>query len=238
MLAPQTQVTSLVCTAMYPVLARVKEQRERLTRAYLRIVHVIACITFPLLCGLFAVAYPFIDILLGQKWRGAAPILQILCVAALIQSITATTGLIYQTQGRTDWAFRWGGTAAALTLVAFGIGIFWGVEGVAAAYSVRTVLLLPVNYEIAGRLIGLRFSDVVRAVRAPLAASIAMAVFVWLLGMVLPHAWSPVVRLLTQVGAGALLYLPLAMVALDGGNELRELLRDRRVAAVAHEVTA
>ena len=138
MLMPLAQISWVLSRVMFPVLSRMQSDTARVKQGYLRAIGVIGLVTFPIVTGLFAVAEPFVLTVFGPRWESMVPIVQILCLAGLSQSVGTTTGWIYQSQGRTDWMFRWGLASSAVTLVAFGIGILWGVTGVATAYAVRT----------------------------------------------------------------------------------------------------
>ncbi len=155
MLMPISQVNQVTTRVMFPALSRLQGQPERVKRAYLRAVGLIALVTFPLAVGLLVEAEPFVLTLYGSDWSEMILILQILCIPALFQSIGTTTGWIYQSQGRTDWLFRWGLVAGVLTIVSFAIGIRWGLVGIATAYAIRTLLLVYFNYAIPGRLVGI-----------------------------------------------------------------------------------
>lgn len=227
MLLPLTQVVGVISRVMFPALSRLQDDPERVKRAYLRAIGIIGLITFPLVAGLLVAAEPFVLALLGPKWRDVIPVLQILCVAGLTQSVGATVNWIYQSQGRTDLLFKWGLATSAITLVAFGIGIVWGVYGVAIAYVVRTLGLLYFNYAIPGKLIGMSFGDVVHAMRGVLAAALLMAVTVWAVNALLPD-WSPGIVLLIDVVIGVLAYGTLTRLLVgEPYEEVKDLVRDR-----------
>jgi O-antigen/teichoic acid export membrane protein len=227
MLMPLTQISWVLSRVMFPVLSRMQKDTARVKQAYLRAIGVIGLVTFPIVTGLFAVAEPFVLTVFGPKWEAMVPIVQILCLAGLSQSVGTTTGWIYQSQGRTDWMFRWGLASGAVTLVAFGIGIVWGVKGIAIAFAVRTVLLTYFNFSIPGKLIDLRFREVVSALRGVLVAALVMSGCVLLLGLALPESWPDSARLAAEVAFGALLYLGLtAGFRVQPYRELKDIVRD------------
>jgi O-antigen/teichoic acid export membrane protein len=227
MLMPLTQVTQVIGRVMFPAFSLIQDDHARVRRAYLRAIGMLSLLTFPIVVGLLVVAEPFVITVFGPKWEEVVPILQILCLAALTQPIGASVGWIYQSQARTDLMFRWGLAAAVLTIIAFAIGVNWGVTGVAVAYVVRTVLLIYPNYAIPGRLIGMSFRDVVRAVQGPLGAAVATGVVVWLVGLPLADLATPSL-LLVQTAVGACLYVALVhLLSLPPYSEVRQILRER-----------
>lgn len=206
MLMPLRQVSNVVGRVMFPSLSRIQRDPERVRRAYLRAIAMIALVTFPMMTGLFVVADSFVLGLLGPKWVEVIPILRVLCLVGLAQSVGTTTGWIYQSQGRTDWMFRWGIVSGVVTLVAFAVGIRWGVMGVAVAYATRNFALTYFNFSIPGRLIDMEFSDVARAVAPAAGHALLMALIVWGCQLALPEGLPKWGALGVNVTAGATVY--------------------------------
>src|SRR5215471_9837571 len=90
------------------------------------------------------------------------------------QSIYTTTGLIYNTTGRTDIQFRWSMIASAIYVLSFVLGLHWGILGVASCYAVAwTVLMIP-SFLIPFRLIGLSGAKFLQALWPTISYSLAM----------------------------------------------------------------
>jgi O-antigen/teichoic acid export membrane protein len=226
MLLPLSQAGFVVNYVLYPALSRIQHDHERLRRAYLRTVGVTALLAFPVTVGMFVVAPDLIQVLFGSKWEAVAPILRILCVAGLFQSISTSTGIIYQTQGRTDWLFRWGLVSSVIIVAGFAVGIHWGAKGVAVAYAGLEIPLTYFSFSIPGRLIGMSVADVVRVVWAPLGCALVMGVVVWLVAEAMPASWSVYGRCSIDIAVGAVIYLGSIRVAkLASYTELRGLLK-------------
>jgi PST family polysaccharide transporter len=152
------------------------------------------------------------------------PILQILCAAALLQSVSTTVGWIYQSQGRTDWMFRWGLIAGTVTIVSFAVGVHWGVHGVATAYLIRTIILVPVSFAIPGRLIGLGVFDVGRVTARALLAASCMAATVWLVSRALPAGMPAWLLLTVEIAVGIASYAAfVALLRPPGLDDLRAI---------------
>ena len=205
MMLPLTHLSRVVGSVLFPALARLQDDPARSKQLYLRALQTIALVSFPATIGLFVTADEFVAVVFGQSWLGVVPLLRVLSVVSLTQSIGTTVGWIYQSQGRTDTMFRWALFTSIPTLVAFGIGIQWGAFGVAVAYAVRSILLVYPNHAIPGRLIGLRFIEVLRATRGILLCAAIMGVSVIAIGLLLPTM--PNAALLgLRVSAGVSIY--------------------------------
>lgn len=207
MLLPIGQITNVLGRVMFPALSRVQQDKVRVKRIYLRSVAMIALISFPMMMGLFVVADHFVLALYGAKWKMVTGVLQILCLVGMIQSIVATVGWIYQSQGRTDWMFKWGLFVGFMGVASFFIGIYLGtVEAVALSYAAVNFLLLYWNFSIPGKLIDVTFLEVVFNVAGIFCCAAIMAVVVWLLGMLLPVNWPDWAFLIVQSLFGVTVY--------------------------------
>lgn len=73
-------IWNTVNSVSHPVLAEVADDKQRQKMVFRKMVRFVAFISFPLMFGLALVAPEFITIAVTDKWAGAVPILQILCV--------------------------------------------------------------------------------------------------------------------------------------------------------------
>jgi PST family polysaccharide transporter len=228
MLQPVGHAGAVLSRVMFPALSSVQHDPDRVRRAYVRALALIGLITFPVTLGLLVAAEPLILTLYGPKWSDVVPILQILCAAALLQSVSTTVGWIYQSQGRTDWMFRWGLVAGTVTIVSFAVGVQWGVHGVATAYLIRTIVLVPLSFAIAGRLIGLRLVDVGRLTARTLVAAGCMAATVWLASRALPSGMPAWLLLTVEIAVGIASYAAfVALLRPPGLDDLRAVVGRR-----------
>jgi PST family polysaccharide transporter len=123
---------------------------------------------------------------------------------------------------------RWTLLAVAVTIIAFIIGIRWGIIGVATAYAIRSYLLWYPAITIPGRLIDLSFWEFFGNVIGIFACSIGMSLFVWLIGSWLPEVWPYWLQLAIQVSSGALIFLILIQAfKLQAYDEAKALVTEQ-----------
>jgi len=209
MLLPLSQVSRVVGGVMFPAMSVIQDDKTRVRRAYLKAIGVIGFITFPTMVGLFAVADHFVLALLGSKWSETIPILELFCWVGLIQSILATVGWIYTSQGKTRLYLGMGVIGTVACVVAFFIGIKWGLMGVAWSYSLTTVLVLYPFFAVPGRLIGLSFTEAMKSLSATFLCSVVMGATVWGAGRLLPADLAHWQFLAVQVPLGVASYFTL-----------------------------
>lgn len=186
MLYPLQNVSAVIGRVMFPALSKLQDDNARFSFAYLKVSSTIALISFPLMVSLWALAKPFVLTFFGQQWQPVILLLMILAPVGMSQSIMTTVGIIYQVKGRTDWLFRWGIGAGMLIIIAFVIGLQWGIVGVAAAYAIASFCLTYPCFAIPFRLIHLPVRDLGAVLWRPLVASLIMLGLLLVVGFLLP----------------------------------------------------
>jgi O-antigen/teichoic acid export membrane protein len=177
MLYPLQNISGVLGRVMFPVLSRIQDDHAQFRSVYLKAISIISLVTFPLMTGLFVLADPFILTFFGEKWQPVIIILMILSPLGIIQSIATTVGYIYNAKGRTDLLFYWGITTGTLAIVAFAIGLRWGIFGVATAYVIYYIFLVSYPcFAIPFRLIELPMSDFALVLWRPLVSSLLMLI--------------------------------------------------------------
>jgi PST family polysaccharide transporter len=207
MLYPVQHIAAVIGRVTFPVFAQLQDDNARLRVGYLRIISTIALITVPLMLGLMALSDLFVATVFGEAWQRTTILLTILAPVGLVQSIGTTVGAIYQAKGRTDLFLAYGLGASTLTVTAFALGLRWGIEGVAVAYLIATMIILIPSFLIPLRLIELPLSALWSALWRPLAAGLLMLVSLLALRMALPTTLVSLLQLALLVPTGALIYL-------------------------------
>ena len=206
MLYPLRNISTVIGRVMFPLFSQIQENHPRFRNAYLLITGAIALVTFPMMFGLWALAKPFVMAVFGPQWQPVILLLVILVPVGMFQSIITTVGAIYQAKGRTDILFRWGIGSGLLAILAFVIGLQWGIVGVASAYAIFSMVLAYPAFAIPFRFIELPMGDFIEAIWRPLACS-TMMLGILLAGKSLaPTNLSNTVLLSFMVPAGVLVY--------------------------------
>lgn len=223
MLKPLQNVSDTIGRPLFPALSSLQDDKKQAAEAYRKVVTYISLITFPAMFGLSAVATDFVTAVLGSQWEPSIPVLQILAFVGAIQSVAATVGSVYLSQGRSDLMLRIGFIAAFLIGLAFMIGVTWGIVGVAACYACATLGVWAISQTVANRLIALDGITYWKALLPALRCSLMMTIIV-LLGREALNQFNflPVIRLIVCVVLGVAAYLALMWI------EPNPLVRDIR----------
>lgn len=76
-----TFVSGTLVQVIQTVLVSVSDNKERQKRVFRKMLRFTSFIAFPVMLGLAFVSREFVEVVLGEKWVGCIPLLQVLCVA-------------------------------------------------------------------------------------------------------------------------------------------------------------
>jgi O-antigen/teichoic acid export membrane protein len=226
---PVRRVAYPLMQVFFPAFSRMRDP-ERIARAWLRGIRMVALGVVPTMLGLIVVAPDFVEVVFGEQWRAAVAVIQILATVGLLQSLSAVNDAVLQALDRTRELFRFTAVLSISTVAAFAVGLSWGINGVAWAYLVVTVALHPLFLWLTTRAVGVSPWDWLRSVAGVMQASAIMVLIV--LGsreLMLALDVNVAARLALLIAIGLLTYVPLvAWRAPEVRDELRELLARRR----------
>ncbi len=219
---PMQKLGFIINQVALPAFARIQEQPEEVRRHFLGATRALAFFAFPVLWGISAVSRESVALLLGPKWAGIVVPLQLLSLAGPVRMIANFGAPVYQAVGRPKYEFFDLVRMIVVMVPAFLVGSSWGVLGLSLVWFAVYPLMMLLNISINYPRIGVRVTDMFRAIRSPLLAALAMYGVVALVRALAPEGLGPAILLPILVAAGAATYTLVAL-RLDPG--LRALPR-------------
>jgi len=231
-LVPFSRIAGPLQQVFFPAFAMMSDDRERMTDVWIRATRLVGVISIPALVGLAVVAPDFVEVVLGPKWSDAIPVIQILALVGLIQSLQTLCGEVLLALGRANWLLRFTMLWFVASLASFVIGVQWGVIGVAACYAIATLLVEPVRTYITARALQTPVRRFVAALSGVTQAAALMAAFLLVARSALVAADVPAAaRLALLVVAGGCVYgLSCVWRAPEVASEIRVAIGRRRPA--------
>lgn len=124
MMLPLQNITFVVTPVLHPVLSSLQNNYKELAVNYLKILKLLAYISFPLSVYLYFTATELIILIFGEQWYEAIRPFEILSLTVFLQILTSTAGSIYQAANATKLLFVSGMCCAFLLITGFLIPIF------------------------------------------------------------------------------------------------------------------
>ena len=215
MLLPITNVAAVIGKAMFPALTQIQNDIPRFRRSYISATCAIAFVTFPLMIGIAVLSEPLIFVAFGSKWAEVIPILRVLSLVGLLQSVIHPVGWVFNALGETKAQFKLGILGALPFVIAIGIGIQFGVLGVAYGYAVWAIFDGWLSLHIAGKYIDMTISSFLLGIARISFMAAIMGIIVFCLDSTFFYVWSPPARLFTGISVGVGSYFALSLLMKD-----------------------
>jgi O-antigen/teichoic acid export membrane protein len=226
---PASRIGGPLQRVMSPAFCRIQDEPERIAATWSRMVRVLAAICVPALASLVVIAPDFVPVVFGSQWDAAIPVIQILAWVGIVQALQSLSVDVLMARDRSRTIFRFSLVLCTCHLLAFAIGLEWGVVGVAVAFAVSTTLIEPWQTVLAARALGVSPMVLVRSVSGVFVAAAGMCLVLLGLRMALVDAEvGEALRLAACIVAGAATYLALcAWRVPELAAEVRGVLRRR-----------
>jgi PST family polysaccharide transporter len=197
--------TSIMGSVIFPVFSRMQDDRKRVRNAYYDSIRLSSAIAFPSFLGLLAIAPEVTLFIFGSQWEPSIPVMRVLALAGLVNSIMFVNGIVMKALGKPSWRLAIAGVTSALLVASFVGVVQRGILAVATAFAIVTLVVAPLWLIGAHRLIGLEAGRYIRQLVGPLVASSVMIGLVFVLKPVLVGVPDEA-AIPTLVVAGALSY--------------------------------
>jgi O-antigen/teichoic acid export membrane protein len=231
LLLPVRQLDAPLAVVALPALSRIQDDPERQARYYLRIANLLMWATTPLVGFLFVAAHPVIALLLGDQWRESAVVFRIFAACAPAFPLLQLNTLLFQSRGRTDRLLKVTLISAPVLMGSVLLGLPFGTRGVALAYTLATLAVLPWVFAFTFRGTRLTLGRFGRAILFPVSVCLGAV----LAGLVALHLAAPegVLPSLSLVALAFAVVYALGVLLPPVRRELlslRDLLRELRPA--------
>jgi O-antigen/teichoic acid export membrane protein len=139
---PTSSLNTAISQVAFPALSRLQDDPERLKSYFLKGYALFLSLVLPITmaCALFA--EDIIRVFLGPKWGEAAPVFRMLAPAIFAFKLMNPFGWFMQATGRATRSLYMGVLLAPIVILGYIAGLPYGATGVAAGFSVGTLLLV------------------------------------------------------------------------------------------------
>lgn len=145
LMTPLNQIRSPLTTVALPVLSRLRDDDNRFSDFVARGQIALGYSLVAVLGLVISAAEPISAVFLGDQWLSVAPILRLLAIGAIFQTLAFVGYWVYLSRGLTGYLFRYSLVSAAIKVTCIVVGSTWGVVGVAAGYALAAAIEWPIS---------------------------------------------------------------------------------------------
>lgn len=221
---PSSNLSAIMQRVTFPVLCTIQDDDDRLRSVYRRFLRLSAFVVFPLMCGLAGVSYPFIRLILGEKWLFSAELLQIICLSMMWYPVHAINLNLLQVKGRSDLFLRLEIIKKCVGIAILCATVPLGLMAMCWGSLLSSILCLVINTHYTGKLIQVGFLMQMRDLLPTLLYSLSMGAIVLLVVNIIPGSdW---LRLASGILTGIIFFLIATTLTRSRDlHELRQLIK-------------
>jgi len=221
---PTDTLNGSIGEVAFSALSRLQDDVSRLRSYFLKGYSIVLALTLPATFACGVLATDLIAVVLGSKWKEAAPIFRLLTPTILVFAIANPLSWFLGAIGMVGRGVKMSLVIAPLMIVSYFVGLPYGPKGVAVAYSaVMVFCIMPVVvvWSVHGTVISLR--DILITVSRPLTSSAVAAAVA--LGVCSVYGHSHLSRLLLGCIALSVTYLGMLFFVMGQKSFYLDLLQ-------------
>lgn len=201
-------VTGITNSVAFPTFSRLQQEPERMRRAFYKVTQYTSLLAFPVFIGLIVLAPEIVPTLFGEQWLPSVPIMQILSLIGILQSVLFFNGSIINAAGKPSWQLAILFLTTFCSVLGFLLVVRLGIVAVAASFVIIGYLLAPVSFIVVRNLIQIELKTYLLQFTPSLLASLVMtAVIVGLKYLFRDQLLNQYLELSIYVLAGGLTYV-------------------------------
>lgn len=154
---PSQNITGVIQNVTFPVLSRMQNDNNVLSRNYRRMLKSTAFIIFPIMMMLSALAHPLVITLVTAKWEACVILLQIICFSMMWYPIHSINLNLLKVKGRSDLILRLEIIKKIVGVSILAITLPHGLIVFCCGSVVSSLIALVINTYYTGKLINVGY---------------------------------------------------------------------------------
>jgi len=195
----------------FPLFVRKQGDQIGLSRGFREATELTCLITLPMFAGLLAVADHLVPIVLGTGWPASAMIIRILCIVAMVQMARLYSTAAIVAGGRPGLLVWQNVSGLVVSLGLVYIFGNYGVVAVAFLWTIRTLIVTPINIITVKNVSNIGYADQLAPVLNSAVSSVIMAALLCSIDRIWLNGLSDRMSLLIMICTGFFVYVLLAI---------------------------
>jgi len=218
---PVNQLIEPIKYIALPGLSTLQNDPAKYRNYFEKMLAVISFIYMPLIVYIGIYSHPIVYIALGSQWMDVVPIFRLLAISMFASPVVTLLGMIMLSSGQSKRYLLWGLFTSTCTIVAFAVGIRWGLIGIAASWPIATAINLIFSLFFVFNATPVGIASTLNNIYRPVITSIAMGI-VLLLTYEYLSSFHVASQMALSVLLGSVIYLAIWMPFPGGSKNIME----------------
>ena len=202
-----SNLNSVVQRVSYPVLSSIQDDKALLKAGYKKIIKTAMLPTFVLMLGMAGCAKSMIQVLVGDQWLPAVPLLQIICFQMMLYPLHSLNLNMLQVEGRSDLFLKLEIIKKVIAIGPIILGILGSIYWMLIGSVITGFFSYYLNAYYSGPAIDYSIKEQIKDIFPAFGISLAMALVVYAISFI---PISPFVLFPLQVIIGAIITISLS----------------------------
>lgn len=178
---PNTVFLGIISPVLQPVLSKHQDNVKLIRETFMRIIHMLALLAFPLTSFMVMNSSEIVLFLFGSHWEGAVAPFTILAFSTWAQMLTSATGSIFMARNHSRTLFYTGCVSTILIVSCTFIGIGFGeITTVALFICIGYIINFITSYGILlYKVLDSSFSELLKVLISPILLGLFSFVVLW-----------------------------------------------------------
>lgn len=219
-------LTNTTTKVALPAFARIQQDKEKMRKGFYTVTQLTSFVAFPSFIAVGILAPELVNALFGENWLPSIPVMQVLVLVGIIQSVSYFNGSVMLAMGKPDWRLKINLLNVILNIIGFMLVVDRGIVAVALIFFVTNCLVTPIALVMIRKLIDLDIGVYFKQYIPSLSASFVMALSQMAVKLLLPVTANDWITLFvcSIVGIGVYL-LTIHLTAPDFSKQLIQFLK-------------
>lgn len=142
---PVEALSGMLSKIAFPIFSQAAEDKDKLRRGMSYAIRGIMLVNVPMMLGLFVTAESLVEVVYGEQWLPAVPILQILCLGGILWPLHIINLNVLKAQGHSHLFFRLEVIKKVLGTALLIGGAQYGAIGIAWSQVIFSVIAFFIN---------------------------------------------------------------------------------------------
>lgn len=187
-------------TILLPTFSEYQEDKAKIKSMMRRATKMSCFVIYPLMVGMIVTAGPLVHMLLGDKWSGAVPFIQIMCVANFFRPITISNWEAIKALGYSDITLKLEVLKKIIDIIILLITIKIGVTAVAWGVVLFNFICIFINLFPNIKLLNYKIKEQILDAIPTFLISILMGVVIYFLrGLDISNIWLFIIQVIMGI---------------------------------------
>lgn len=224
MMLPVGNISGALNKVVFPLFAKVQNDKEALRAAYKKIMLIVLFIVTPIIVLMAILANELVIFLFTEKWLPVVPIFRIICFSGILYPLHLYNLLILQVKGRSDLFLRLEIIKKVILVIIIIISIIYGFKALLYGYVLASIVALFINTHYAGSLINYNMREQLLDIIPVFIIGGLMAMVVYFVNSTM-IGYMNITRLVISSFVGIIIYALLAFLfKFESINDIRNII--------------